>query len=55
MNGDLLHLGWQKIISESDNLIVIEWPEKVFDIMPGHIVIKLSHVSESTRDIDITE
>lgn len=54
-SNELLHLGWEKINSDRDNLIVVEWPERVSDIMPGHIVIKLSHVSECVREIDITE
>ena len=46
---ELLHLGWQEIISDHRNLVLIEWPEKVADIMPDHIKIKFSHVSENSK------
>jgi tRNA threonylcarbamoyladenosine biosynthesis protein TsaE len=36
---EMLHLGWQDIISRHSNLIFIEWPERVADIMPPHIKI----------------
>ncbi|MCX6702036.1 MAG: tRNA (adenosine(37)-N6)-threonylcarbamoyltransferase complex ATPase subunit type 1 TsaE [Candidatus Zambryskibacteria bacterium] len=51
---ELLHLGWHDIISDSHNLILIEWPERVADIMPEHIKVNLSHVFESSREIEIT-
>lgn len=50
---ELLHLGWQDIISDPHNLILIEWPERVADIMPEHIRVNLSHISEGSREIEI--
>jgi tRNA threonylcarbamoyladenosine biosynthesis protein TsaE len=50
---ELLHLGWQDIISDPYNLILIEWPERVADIMPEHIRVNLSHISEGSREIEI--
>ncbi len=38
---ELLNLGWNKIISDPNNLILIEWPEKVSDVMPEHIKMNL--------------
>jgi tRNA threonylcarbamoyladenosine biosynthesis protein TsaE len=49
---ELLRLGWDDIISDPHNFVLIEWPEKVADIMPEHIKIKLSHVSENSREIE---
>ena len=41
-SSELLHLGWKEIISDPNNLILIEWPERVSDIMPlRHIKINL--------------
>ena len=54
-SSELLHLGWQDIISDSNNLILIEWPERVVDIMPEHIKINLSHISENSREIEILD
>ena len=31
---ELLHLGWQDIVSNKKNLIFIEWPENVSKVMP---------------------
>ena len=51
---ELLNLGWEKIISNRDNLIVVEWPEKVADIMPEHIKINLKHSeNQNYRDIEV--
>src|SRR3989344_8310099 len=54
-SSELLHLGWQDIISDSNNLILIEWPERVADIMPENIKINLSHISENSREIEILD
>jgi tRNA threonylcarbamoyladenosine biosynthesis protein TsaE len=50
---ELLHLGWNEIISDPHNLILIEWPERVTDIMPKHIRFNLSHISENSREIEM--
>jgi tRNA threonylcarbamoyladenosine biosynthesis protein TsaE len=51
---ELLHLGWEEIISDSNNLILIEWPEKVADIMPPHIKINLKALeSLESREIEV--
>ncbi len=33
---ELLHLGWEDIISNEEHLVFIEWPENVSKIMPAH-------------------
>ncbi len=49
---ELLHLGWKEIISNSKNLIFIEWPEKVADILPDVTkYIKFKFIDEDTREI----
>ena len=50
---ELLHLGWNEIISDKNNLIFIEWPERVADIMPKHTRVNLSHISPDSREIEI--
>ena len=52
-SSELLHLGWQEIISDPGNLVIVEWPERVKDIMPEHIKINFTHVSEEVRKIEI--
>lgn len=53
-SSELLHLGWNEIIADPKNLILIEWPEKVAEIMPKHIKISLKPLENETyRDIEI--
>ncbi len=51
---ELLHLGWKEITGDSTNLILIEWPERVADIMPPHIRIHFKTLeNENEREIEI--
>lgn len=45
-------LGWQEITSDAGNLIVIEWPERVAELIPAEAHrIALEFVDEETRNI----
>lgn len=47
---ELLHLGWQEIISNPENIIFIEWPELVAKAMPKkHHKISIKHLKEGHR------
>lgn len=49
---ELNAIGWQGIISDPKNLVMIEWPELVTDVMPADtIFIDFKHVDENTREI----
>jgi len=49
---ELLKIGWEEIQKDENNLIIIEWPEKVNDIIPKDILkINLSHIDEETRSL----
>ena len=50
---ELLSLGWKNIISDPHNVVLIEWPERVIDILPEHIKINFSHTSDEGREIEI--
>lgn len=50
---DLLKLGWAEIVADPKNLICLEWPERVAEILPPHIVLKFEHVSENERKISV--
>jgi tRNA threonylcarbamoyladenosine biosynthesis protein TsaE len=51
---ELLHLGWAEITSEPENLILIEWPERVPGIIPSHAKrINFTFIDEAAREIDI--
>ncbi len=52
-SSELARLGWQDILSNPRNIIAIEWPEKVADIMPkDQRVLKFTFIDESTREIE---
>ena len=49
---ELETLGWKDWLVDKSNLILIEWPEKVADVMPeNHIKINFKFVDENTREI----
>ena len=49
---EILDLGWKEIISEKNNIIVIEWPKKIEEILPKkRLEIKFEFVDENTRRI----
>lgn len=51
---ELVSLGFKEIIKDPNNLILIEWPEKISGIMPEHIKIKFRTLeSENSREIEI--
>jgi len=51
---ELETIGWQEIISDPKNLIMIEWPEIVEEAMPVNtIYVDFKHVDETTREITI--
>ena len=51
---ELLHLGWEEIINESENLVLIEWPENVAGIIPENAKrINFEFVDENTREVKL--
>lgn len=52
---ELMHLGWEEIISNEENLVIIEWPEKTKEIIPTDAIkISLTHINEHTRGISFS-
>lgn len=50
---ELETLGFKREMEDLSNLIIIEWPEKVSDIMPSDApILQFSFVSEDVRTID---
>jgi tRNA threonylcarbamoyladenosine biosynthesis protein TsaE len=48
-------LGWNDLVNNPENIICIEWPEHIQDILPeNHIKVTLESLSETTRLIRIT-
>jgi tRNA threonylcarbamoyladenosine biosynthesis protein TsaE len=52
---EMLNLGWSEIIADPQNLICIEWADRIAKIMPKHIMITFEHVSETKRRIIIND
>ena len=49
---ELLALNWEKILADSRNIIFIEWPERVQDVLPkNHAKIFFKFLSEFEREI----
>ncbi len=49
---ELLNLGFNEMLKDKDNLIVIEWPERVEDCLPSNThKIKLDHKDDTKRVI----
>lgn len=50
---ELLHIGWEEIIKEPENLIFLEWPENVSKIIPKDALrISFKFIDEKTREIN---
>ncbi len=50
---ELQNLNFEEIVGNKNNLILIEWPEKVQEILPEeHVHINFTFVDEETRKID---
>ena len=51
---ELLHLGWEKIIENKENLVFIEWPENIIKAMPKkYHKIYIAHTKEGHRKFEI--
>jgi len=48
-------LGLEEIFADQKNIVVIEWPEKILDILPKHhIEVKIRTISENEREFNET-
>jgi tRNA threonylcarbamoyladenosine biosynthesis protein TsaE len=53
---ELLSLGWKEIVKKPENLILVEWADKIRPILPEDAIhIVFTHVDEDTREIEIRE
>lgn len=49
---ELLNIGWDKIINDKNNLIILEWPEMVSGCLNDDVfTVKLNHSDEQNREI----
>ena len=53
---ELMHIGWEEIISNKEHLVFIEWPENVMKAMPKkHHKIKIVHTKEGYRKFHMSQ
>ncbi|EKE21898.1 MAG: hypothetical protein ACD_7C00096G0015 [uncultured bacterium] len=51
---DILDLGWEEIIKDKQNIVLVEWPEKIKDILPEYSIwINFEIVDEKSRKISV--
>ncbi|MCK4454315.1 tRNA (adenosine(37)-N6)-threonylcarbamoyltransferase complex ATPase subunit type 1 TsaE [Candidatus Parcubacteria bacterium] len=51
---EILEIGFQEIISNPENIIAIEWSEKIEKILPKNIIkIKFKFINKNTRKITV--
>jgi len=51
---ELQDLNFEEIVSNKNNLVIIEWPENVKEILPeNHIKIYCEFIDENTRQFDV--
>ena len=51
---EIVDLGWKKIINNPENIILVEWAEKIKKILPKkYIKINFEHVDRNKRKISI--
>ena len=49
---DILNLGWEEILSNKKNIIIIEWAERIKKIIPSNAIwIKFEWLDENKRKI----
>jgi tRNA threonylcarbamoyladenosine biosynthesis protein TsaE len=51
---ELIHLGWEEMLQNPQNIILIEWPDRISDIIPPTAkIIYFLHIDENSREIEI--
>ncbi len=54
LQDELVKLGWTENVAEKTNLIVVEWPENIPDLLPKNTIhLYFTHINETTREIEI--
>ena len=50
-----LAFGVDEFLDDPDSLALIEWPERIADIIPGDAIqVRLRHISDTEREISVT-
>lgn len=50
--GDILNLGWEEMISNPENIIIVEWADRIRNIIPDSAIwLKFEWLSDNKRRI----
>jgi len=50
---ELSNIGWEELVNDPENLILLEWPEKVEELLPKNMItINFKFIDEDTREIE---
>ena len=53
---DILELDFKKIVSDPNNIIAVEWPEKIKKVLPTDLIkLDFKFVDEKTRELTMPE
>ena len=51
---EILNLGWEEIISNPENIVLVEWADKIEKILPKNsIKINFKHLKGDKREVEI--
>jgi len=51
---EILDLGWEEMVNNPENIILVEWADKIKKILPKDCVwVKFKHKNETTREIKV--
>ena len=51
---DILDLGWEEIVADKNNIVIIEWAERIRRIIPkGVLWLRFRHIKNNEREISI--
>ena len=54
LQDELVKLGWRENVADAGNLIAVEWPENIPDLLPRETVhVYFEFINETTREIEI--
>ena len=49
---ELAHIGWAETIGEKGALVLLEWPERVADVLPRNTqILHFEYVDDTTREV----
>jgi tRNA threonylcarbamoyladenosine biosynthesis protein TsaE len=53
-SADVLGIGWKEILKNSNNLVMVEWPENIKKALPkSYFLVKFTHLEKNKRGVDI--